>query len=669
MSFERTASESGPVREAPQESPPSLTGGESPLRSLDSPATPLPVGTPPPESPNGQAKESAFQPKSLAQRALSKIRRRESPLVNTKNSRFASSKVREKSHGRSRFANSIHSGLFDSTQAKTPGDSEHKYVPASRTTEPSPMRLMTTEHPQPTEAAAATPEDTVSEVQSFDCLPILDQNYFINKQKWTPFENLTASNPIISSWKLTYLEYRQSLCSMIMRKAFFYRGFSTSVGGIFIFLAVLGVFVGVLSAAFNPSTSHSQKLQLLNVLNCFFMTFVFIFACRNSLWQVVFGVSHEKISFWHKRISVITVLLTSLEVFLADRLEIAPFIQLVVLYTMVVSSVVLTYLNLVSLFKVTHRILLAMNIILLIATNYQSGVVVVSFFVIDHAFRFYWIRKYRGKFKLAIAEMVAREMVQISFARENLEYRAGQFMYLLVPEVSFWELKPFYFSSSPFHQTITFNIKVVGDWTHRLAKLCEHESIILEIFMEGPYGSPTLHHENSDTKIVVGVAAGIEVCPILSKANAFIDQAVRGRPLKRVLFFWSVRDFETVKATFKNCDILSTYQRIFPELQTKSLVPLDQSLVYMEVYLSSLLIQNIIPLYIEEDFAHLKNLLLSQRIKPVEIVAKIKEEMAATGARPEEVLVMAAGPALLTEKLWKLLRPLGIRVEFYPSKT
>jgi hypothetical protein len=241
-------------------------------------------------------------------------------------------------------------------------------------------------------------------------------------------------------------------------------------------------------------------------------------------------------------------------------------------------------------------------------------------------------------------------------------------MYILVPEVSFWELHPFYFSSSPFHQTITFNIRVVGDWTQRLAKLCENESVILQIFMEGPYGEPALDHENPKTKIAVCVAVGIDVCPILSKANAFVDQAVRGRALKRALFFWSVRDFDTVKATFKNCDILSTFHKIYSELESKSLQSLDRNLVYMEVYLSSLAIQNIIPLYIEEEFAHLKNLLLSQKIKPLEIVAKIREEMAAVGALPDEVLVLASGPNLMVKKLWKLLRPMGIQVEIYSSK-
>lgn len=89
-------------------------------------------------------------------------------------------------------------------------------------------------------------------------------------------------------------------------------------------------------------------------------------------------------------------------------------------------------------------------------------------------------------------------MLRIQFRRERVdteeifEYKAGQYVFVCVPEISLLEWHPFSISSSPAEATVTLHVKVVGDWTQRLRKLTHDaeigERVPVNLLAEGPYG-------------------------------------------------------------------------------------------------------------------------------------------------------------------------------------
>lgn len=80
-------------------------------------------------------------------------------------------------------------------------------------------------------------------------------------------------------------------------------------------------------------------------------------------------------------------------------------------------------------------------------------------------------------------------VLEISFPKtKNINYNPGQYMFLAVPQLSFFEWHPFSISSSPHQEVATIHIRVCGNWTRQLMRLAQKESSI-DILLEGPYGS------------------------------------------------------------------------------------------------------------------------------------------------------------------------------------
>lgn len=89
------------------------------------------------------------------------------------------------------------------------------------------------------------------------------------------------------------------------------------------------------------------------------------------------------------------------------------------------------------------------------------------------------------------------------------KYRAGQYIFLQVPKISFFQWHPFTIS---FHRDnkMMVHIKTDGDWTGRLRKLVDGSGEI-EIGVNGPFGAPAEHFYDFQRSIIIG--AGIGVTP------------------------------------------------------------------------------------------------------------------------------------------------------------
>ena len=89
--------------------------------------------------------------------------------------------------------------------------------------------------------------------------------------------------------------------------------------------------------------------------------------------------------------------------------------------------------------------------------------------------------------KRATLRIVSETVVEVSFPK--FDHNPGQFVYICVPEISFFQWHPFSISSSPSQgNAVTLHIRKLGDWTSALMELAHKESEIA-VCLEGPYGN------------------------------------------------------------------------------------------------------------------------------------------------------------------------------------
>uniref|UniRef100_A0A7S3PPL8 Calmodulin n=1 Tax=Aplanochytrium stocchinoi TaxID=215587 RepID=A0A7S3PPL8_9STRA len=185
----------------------------------------------------------------------------------------------------------------------------------------------------------------------------------------------------------------------------------------------------------------------------------------------------------------------------------------------------------------------------------------------------------------------------LELERNGLDYKAGQYVFLNVPEISLFEWHPFTLTSAPDDANLTVHIRNVGNWTKAVHDLYLHSdsdlgtkyenSVITatdpeaqaddhyipkerkivkklnylpRIYIDGPCGAPSQAYERY--KVNVFIAAGIGVTPYASILSHILNR-VRyhrktqaapefdsmlssdnelGLPIKKVYLFWATKD-------------------------------------------------------------------------------------------------------------------------------
>ncbi|CAD7700151.1 unnamed protein product [Ostreobium quekettii] len=165
----------------------------------------------------------------------------------------------------------------------------------------------------------------------------------------------------------------------------------------------------------------------------------------------------------------------------------------------------------------------------------------------------------------------------------RFRYKAGQYVFIQVPEISWFEWHPFTMTSSPGDNFISVHIRAAGDWTRELHKRTQEyhkskgaqniedgltaitrvairpvaggteyvqERFPFRVFVDGPFGAPAQDHTQYSVMILVG--AGIGVTPMASVLNDLLDKMRQYRcqrcgatsdafKVKQVYFYWTVR--------------------------------------------------------------------------------------------------------------------------------
>lgn len=132
------------------------------------------------------------------------------------------------------------------------------------------------------------------------------------------------------------------------------------------------------------------------------------------------------------------------------------------------------------------------------------------------------------------------------------DYKAGQFVFVQVPQLSRFQWHPFTISTC-IGNRMQVHIKADGDWTnalHALAKEGKHKTI--KIGIDGPYGAPAQRFYDFEYSMIVG--AGIGITPfsgILTDLHAHELQRVRTNEAARGEFSSSSDDDEK-KSPYKD---------------------------------------------------------------------------------------------------------------------
>lgn len=129
--------------------------------------------------------------------------------------------------------------------------------------------------------------------------------------------------------------------------------------------------------------------------------------------------------------------------------------------------------------------------------------------------------------------------MELQIKKEKTRTRAGQYIFLQCPEVSYFQWHPFTLTSAPEEDYISVHIRVAGDWTTAMSKAvgCDFgkkgdkekdaggkvigtntnppiNKVLPRVMVDGPFGSASEDFLNYETVLLVG--AGIGVTPFAS---------------------------------------------------------------------------------------------------------------------------------------------------------
>lgn len=132
--------------------------------------------------------------------------------------------------------------------------------------------------------------------------------------------------------------------------------------------------------------------------------------------------------------------------------------------------------------------------------------------------------------------------MELQIKKEKIKTRAGQYIFLSCPEISYFQWHPFTLTSAPEEDYISVHIRVVGDFTTALASVvgCDFPDpnngekkdppvggtvigtnanpplnrTLPRVMVDGPFGSASEDFLNYETVLLIG--AGIGVTPFAS---------------------------------------------------------------------------------------------------------------------------------------------------------
>ncbi|KAL1915921.1 uncharacterized protein VTP21DRAFT_6309 [Calcarisporiella thermophila] len=187
--------------------------------------------------------------------------------------------------------------------------------------------------------------------------------------------------------------------------------------------------------------------------------------------------------------------------------------------------------------------------------SWQFIIVSYSLYVIERV-----IRLVRSRRETYISKVVAHpgNVIELQMKKPSMRYKVGQYMFLNVPEVSYFEWHPFTITSSPDEDYISVHIRQAGDWTRKLAERLGYQTVfkgseevlalrpgalsLPQIRIDGPFGAPSEDVFDNEVAILIGTGIGVTPFASILKHIWIRHQKGQSFKLQRVEFFWICRD-------------------------------------------------------------------------------------------------------------------------------
>lgn len=174
--------------------------------------------------------------------------------------------------------------------------------------------------------------------------------------------------------------------------------------------------------------------------------------------------------------------------------------------------------------------------------------------------------------------------MEIQFYKPSMKYKAGQWLFLQVPDVSSTQWHPFTITSCPFDEYVSVHVRQVGDFTRALGDALgcgpaqardlegldpmgmyevalQNGQMMPKLRIDGPYGAPA--EDVFENEIAVLIGTGIGVTPwasILKNIWHLRSDPKTPRRLRRVEFIWICKDtssFEWFQALLSSLEAQS----------------------------------------------------------------------------------------------------------------
>mmetsp|Transcript_13368 Transcript_13368/g.28394 ORF Transcript_13368/g.28394 Transcript_13368/m.28394 type:complete len:515 (-) Transcript_13368:309-1853(-) len=270
----------------------------------------------------------------------------------------------------------------------------------------------------------------------------------------------------------------------------------------------------------------------------------FATAPHSSLWTWLFGLSFERAMEYHKWFAMTAILCTVAHA-VACGSDFDGFLLLGTMVGLGITSLSPVRRNFFEFFYRTHWVLfLATAALLLLHDGGKAGLIGFPLWAFDVFYRYFYLawNKYPRK---AMVYSLPANVIRMEFPKGNFAYRAGTYVFLCIPELSYYEWHPFSLSSAPHEEKVSIHIRVLGDWTQKLYDLAHPaglEGREVEMLIEGPYGEPEVDIDGDKYKSVLLISGGIGITPMQSICNSLIHQFQMGRPMNKIWFVWSCAD-------------------------------------------------------------------------------------------------------------------------------
>ncbi|KAK4685370.1 hypothetical protein P7C73_g4778, partial [Tremellales sp. Uapishka_1] len=175
------------------------------------------------------------------------------------------------------------------------------------------------------------------------------------------------------------------------------------------------------------------------------------------------------------------------------------------------------------------------------------------------------LREVRARHVTYISKVIQHpsKVLEVQIKKEHTTRRAGQYIFINCPEISYFQYHPFTLTSAPEEDYISVHIRCAGDWTTAFAKALGADfdakpkmddfggtviappvgRVLPRVMVDGPFGSASEDFTKFETVLLVG--AGIGVTPFASilksiwyRMNNFGTEKKKTR-LSKVYFVWA----------------------------------------------------------------------------------------------------------------------------------